>query len=51
MSDFISYLVVCLSLALLIGLVYLIFRGFRTILEKIVLKIKEKKKGARKDGR
>lgn len=51
MNDFISYLVVCLTLALIIGLVFLIFKGFRIILEKIVLKIKEKKKGARKDGR
>ena len=51
MNEFISYLVVCLTLALICALVYLIFKGFRIILEKIVLKIKEKKKGARKDGK
>lgn len=51
MNNFISYLVVCLTLALICALVYFIFKGFRTLLEKVVLKIKEKKKGARKDGR
>lgn len=50
MNEFISYLVVCLILAFICVGVYFIFKGFRTMIEKIVLKIKETK-GVRKDGK